>query len=426
MNKYKDYIPELVYIILLVSAGLIPNYGAFDRIATQWLYLSVLNTIGLSVFLFDKKYNDLKIKDIIQFRPFLFLIIFVLWGLASYIYSLNQVEVIVKTIRWIQLPISLFFLLIFVKNKIPYFTETVSVLISIILLVELYFSYSTYFDLTKLTSYNFSYANLIKGATGNKNINAASVLIKTPFVIWLLFKTKTSLIKIVMGLLVASTIYLVLILSARAAIISVVLISFYLFIKFIFHFFSVKFKIKDISFPVIILSLLLPLMLFSLKYSSTNTASITNRISTINTEDTSTQQRLRYYKHSISQIIQNPIIGVGLGNWKIKSIDYDKQDIEGYIIPYHTHNDFLEIGAELGLIGLIIYLMIFFYPLMDLYKNKFDKGTININTLILLAGIIYFIDASLNFPHARPVMQIPFLIILSFSFYQSIKINKGV
>ena len=38
--------------------------------------------------------------------------------------------------------------------------------------------------------------------------------------------------------------------------------------------------------------------------------------------------------------------GTGLGNWKIKSIDYDSKDIVGYIVPYHAHSDFIQLGAE--------------------------------------------------------------------------------
>ena len=45
----------------------------------------------------------------------------------------------------------------------------------------------------------------------------------------------------------------------------------------------------------------------------------------------------------------NPILGVGLGNWKIKSIDYDSKDIKGYVVPYHAHSDFIQLGAELGI-----------------------------------------------------------------------------
>ena len=50
----------------------------------------------------------------------------------------------------------------------------------------------------------------------------------------------------------------------------------------------------------------------------------------------------------------NPILGVGLGNWKFKSIDYDKKDIFGYTVPYHAHSDFIQLGAELGVIDFSI------------------------------------------------------------------------
>ena len=45
--------------------------------------------------------------------------------------------------------------------------------------------------------------------------------------------------------------------------------------------------------------------------------------------------------------------------WCIKSIDYDSKDIVGYIVPYHAHSDFIQLGAELGVIGFLLYLGIF-------------------------------------------------------------------
>ena len=61
-------------------------------------------------------------------------------------------------------------------------------------------------------------------------------------------------------------------------------------------------------------------------------------------------QRLRYYEDVLTHMISNPILGVGLGNWKLKSIEYDSKDIIGYVVPYHAHSDFIQLGAELGII----------------------------------------------------------------------------
>ena len=50
---------------------------------------------------------------------------------------------------------------------------------------------------------------------------------------------------------------------------------------------------------------------------------------------------------------------MGLGNWKLKSIEYDAKDILGYVVPYHAHSDFYPLGAELGIIGFLLYLLVF-------------------------------------------------------------------
>ena len=79
----------------------------------------------------------------------------------------------------------------------------------------------------------------------------------------------------------------------------------------------------------------------------------------VSTNDGSVNQRLRYYEDVLTHITKNPVLGVGIGNWKLSSIDYDKEDIEGYIVPYHAHSDFIQLGAELGFVGFLLYLGVF-------------------------------------------------------------------
>ena len=415
MLELKKSLPEFIYLLLFIPIGLVPEYGALDRIATQWFYLSVLNTYGIS-YIFFKKQSLINFKNSLRFKPFIFLSGFVIWGLISYFYSLNQTEVIVKFIRWVQLPISLFILTNIFKNNYSIYIKSIAIITSLTLLIELYFTYSTFFQLTQYTDYDFKFAYILRGATGNKNINSASLMIKIPFLIYLIYTFKNELIKFFLTGILIFTSYLVFILSSRSTIISFFLIFTLLIVRYLY--FSIKNKkfINDLSFFLVLGGMLFSIILFNYNFSGNNSASFVKRASTINVEDTSTQQRLRFYKHSIDHIINNPIIGVGLGNWKIKSVDYDKNDIDGYTIPYHTHNDFLEISSELGFIGLFLYLLIFIFPLLDILKVKNIKKLYGIETVILLAGIIYFVDANLNFPHARPVMQAPFLIILVLSY----------
>ncbi len=424
MLSIKKNLPELIFLGLFISTGLISNYGALDRIATQWLYLSVINTLGLIYFLNDKKFI-IESNKVFQFKPFIFLVLFIAWGLISYFYALNQEEVIVKAIRWVQLPISLFILLNFFQSDYLTYVKVISVIVSSILIVELYFTYSTYFQLTQLSAYDFTYAFILKGATGNKNINAASLLIKTPFLIYLISLFRNHLIKYLLAGVLIMTTYMVFILSSRSSIIALFFVISILIFRYIYLSARNKSIIKDTSYFLILGSLLFSVMLFSVRFNNTNSASIIKRASTVNLEDTSTQQRLRFYQHSLDQTLNNLIIGVGLGNWKIKSVDYDKKDVVGYTIPYHTHNDFLEISSELGIIGLILYLLIFIFPFLGIFQHKEGNKLINVNTIILLAGIIYFIDANLQFPHARPVMQVPFILILVLTYIHNNRLKDA-
>ena len=143
-----------------------------------------------------------------------------------------------------------------------------------------------------------------------------------------------------------------------------------------------------------------------------NSANIANRIQTINYSDESTQQRIRFYKHALNHTLNHPIFGVGLGNWKIKSVDYDSLKMKSYIVPYHVHNDFLEISSELGFIGLLLYITPFVYLFFLFYKNL-NSNYFSEYLILFMAISVYCIDAMLNFPQARVINQLCFIFIFS-------------
>ena len=95
------------------------------------------------------------------------------------------------------------------------------------------------------------------------------------------------------------------------------------------------------------------------------------------TNDGSVNQRLRYYEDVLNHFKSNPVFGVGIGNWKLSSIFYDKEDITGYIVPYHAHSDFIQLGAELGIIGFVLYFGIFllavYFVIVILFKSDLDS-----------------------------------------------------
>ena len=95
-----------------------------------------------------------------------------------------------------------------------------------------------------------------------------------------------------------------------------------------------------------------------------------------------------------------------------------------YLVPYHAHNDFLEITAELGLLGGLSYFMIFVIVALTLLKLFFNSNFKLHFFVIGSAFIVYVIDALLNFPIERPIMQIPFALIISYTL-ASIKFSQN-
>jgi O-antigen ligase len=71
----------------------------------------------------------------------------------------------------------------------------------------------------------------------------------------------------------------------------------------------------------------------------------------------SAQLRNELMKRAASIAISRPVVGVGMGNFHIYSIR-EKQ----------AHNAYLEIAAELGVMGLIAYLILILAPLRSLYR----------------------------------------------------------
>lgn len=162
------------------------------------------------------------------------------------------------------------------------------------------------------------------------------------------------------------------------------------------------------------------------------TNSLVERYSSIsiNTQDGSVNQRLRYYNQIINRASKNPFIGVGLGSHKLISIQDDKFDIYQYIIPYHAHNDFLQILSESGLLALISYILIFVFILkylFDLWKNNYLEKKFFIFSCLVSLGV-YIIDSMLNFPIARPISQLQWVLLISIivSLYLNFKKDEKV
>lgn len=394
------------FLFLIGITGYIDEFNSIDEIATHWLYLSTLSILSVFYyFYYSANLSKLFRKSFLLKNFFFFLLI----GLISISYSINPTESMILLTRWGSLFMIMIFLMITLKDSKINFS-TLSLILTLFVVYEVFRSIMPYFDIIQETDFSFRFSNSLKGVTGNKNITAASILIKVPFIYYLYEKTKNRLLKIILAIIIFFSVYNILLLSSRAMIIGLFIIIIIIGIKRLIKGFSYS-NFKFLFFDI--LPFLTAIFLFISIYSSDETFSIDKRIASVNTSDESTSQRLRFYEHGITHFLNNPFIGVGLGNWKIKSIDYDSEFIVSYIVPYHMHNDFLEIACELGIIGLLIYLLFFIFPLINIFKNLKKNNQNTIYYVILMSGIVYFIDSNLNFPMHRPISVVFFVFILS-------------
>ena len=82
------------------------------------------------------------------------------------------------------------------------------------------------------------------------------------------------------------------------------------------------------------------------------------------------------YKTSIKIFLDNPVFGVGPNNFR-KVCNNQKYFVNQYSCSTHPHNTFIQIFAEIGIVGLLFILMIIFYllknvwyHLLSILKNK--------------------------------------------------------
>ena len=255
----------------------------------------------------------------------------------------------------------------------------------------------------------------LRAFTGNINITAFNFLLKLPFLIYSISKTKIFIFFKVT--LFSLFVFCLLLLGSRGA--NIVLFIILSIIVLLYFLLRAKLFLNKATINTIILGLFFGCIMNFTAFNKDKDLNVLERTTNLNNE--STQQRLRFYSAAISSIIENPLFGIGIGNWKIHATKYDKPYMYDYTVPYHVHNDFLEIFAELGVFGFILFFGSIFWLLYVMIKAYSSGDYIKIQSyqiviLVFLSILVYLADSFLNFPFTRPVMQIQNLFYMGIAF----------
>ena len=400
---------------MYLSIGFIPNLSAVDKIAPQWVFMTILNGASLLFIAYNQKLYASSIRLILKSNISLIYIGFIIWASLSYFYAINPTEVIVNITRQVNVLFMYLLMGIFLFS----FNQKIQFICWIIVLIIGVEVYAVIKEAqTMITTNGVISPGYLKGVTANRNITAFSLAIKLPFVLYLFYELNKSFYKLLICFLIFLTFLCLSMIQSRASFLGVGIILIGFFLLNLISFLKDKKTVHLFRIGYLLVPLILSILV-NQSYLSSKGADAVSRAATISfsTNDGSVNQRLRYYEDVLIHLKSNPILGVGLGNWKLKSIEYDAKDIKGYIVPYHAHSDFIQLGAELGIIGFLLYLLVFLLATYFVYRlmrfSKLSEKEKIFLFLLLLALGVYSVDANLNFPIARPQVLVVWSTIMA-------------
>ena len=413
----KSHYPLHIFLVFYFLIPFVPQNNTLDVVAFQWLLFSFLNFI-LFIFTFLLKRFDLyKSRKLLLFTFFIFI------AFCSLSYTSNYTLGFQDFSRWFQ--VYLFVVLMLLNLKDVQLNSLFIVrLISFILLFEIavilypliYELIFNGFDIFEATSVNPSAFN---GITGNKNIAAASIVVKLPFALYLLSRCK--IISLLVSFFIISlSILSILFISSRASYISLTVI---LILGFLLPFIYSNLFLKSDKVKYLLsltFSVIFGFFLSSIFIPSASSL-VVNKITSISYSQQGSSGRNLLWSDAFSFGIQHPFTGGGLGSWKIESAPYWNSHGSDYLVPYHAHNDFLEIFAELGSLGFLLYLSLFVVMFFTFfYRSRSISHPLNLLYFTFFLSLTaYFIDSFFNFPMERFIMQMMFSVLLLFSFSKS-------
>ena len=385
----KKNIQDIFFLAFILLSTLIPRLGAIDNNAIRWFTVSIFSLAYLFNLIRLGRFKLILLKDHITFTGLL-----LVYLLLSVFISKNNIEGFVTLYKIITLFVVYFVSYDILRKNITFIT--ICVIFSISVLIESLVILIQFFD-----SYEW-----IVGIASNPNISSSSLVFKLPFVIFLIQKEKNKSYKLLLKTIEILSIIGIIILGSRLGFLSLFIIYFLYFL------FYKKNRLAQV-FSIIII---IVVSFFINSTRSINGKISYPRIETL-TKDESTNQRLNFYKKALNLSSEKPLFGYGLGSWKYESLPYEENKNKDLLVPYYTHNDFLQIFFELGFIGLVAYLVI----LITLFK-KIIYTDAQFKGVLIITFVMFILNSLLNFPLHRSQEIIPFIIVVSIIFSLN---NKG-
>ena len=371
-----------LFLILYVLVPVItPDFGCLDSNGPKFLMLAVLNLAAVTFIALRKG-----MKATLQIQTGFFNTLtglayttLLLISLLSVVKAVNLPESILQLSKAFTIFCSACILILIIKKDSRHFTQIIIVLTCVLIVDCL----TVFYNIIQYIDGSLPSIMEIKSVYSNKNILASAIFVKIPFALWLVIygneKMKTpGLIALFFAVLAT------LLMSTRAFYLGLffltIVMAAFLVIRYI--------QSREKVYPVTLVKFMLVLGIafsgyaivqkyFYPKQHDTYNVSVTQRLATISATEGSAATRLGAWKNSLNLIRENPLLGVGTGNWKIVDVRDENRYFSSYQYMYKNHNDFLETTAETGVFGGLAFLFIFLFTGLDFVKTLFGKKAVS-------------------------------------------------
>ena len=431
-SKERFLMLDKIILLLYLGVGFLPHMNAFDVAITQWYYISIVNVITLAYIYYYKNFIEVDFHHKIAKFTFLGALLFLFISCLSIVNSISVSESIVFLCILLTTIVAFFNLYVILKDRILDFFPFIAFVLMLFLAIE---SIQVLHHFIIVNGNEPRSSDIFKGLDstyGNRNIFAASLIIKMSFTFFVFYKNDRKYKYVLSLLVIFLSLFAILLIGARTPMFSIPLI----FTILIFgSLYLNKKRNLNYSFKTFVLPLLIIVFISSLGSLSVNKIH-EDRFNSFN-DLMFTKPRSKLYEKSRIPVVSaasdsgrklfwlaaldgfnsSPYLGVGLGNWKM----IDKGELikstknSNHFYPRRAHNDFLQVLSEIGFIGFSLFLLLFalmYYLLITMFFKK-AKNEVGLIALVSLTAFIsYSLDALMNFPSERtPVQVLGFLII---------------
>ncbi|PKP59500.1 hypothetical protein CVT91_06580 [Candidatus Atribacteria bacterium HGW-Atribacteria-1] len=267
------------------------------------------------------------------------------------------------------------------------------------------------------------------GLFGNVNYFAEYLIVPLPIAVSLFFASQNKFKKILLLIAILAMATSLIATFTRGSYLGFGASLIFMFFLFLISrgksFIKENKKIFIIVLVVIIMITFLFVVTSPLNKSGTIISKIKSRISVTQlTQSFSFSMRMAIWKYTTLMIKDNPLLGSGIGTFKYNSLRYQakffNQGQNRSLYPHgfagKAHNEYLQLWAEIGIIGLIIFIWLiisyFNYGLRFIkrVKNRYKQGVI-IGLMGAVVAVLF--DGIFGFPLHLPATVILFWLALA-------------